>query len=76
MFRFIFIAAVAISCASSTGDQWYCYDNAGAAKAAREGRGTGPFRNNANAGTHLCTPAELDIAKISNDVRPANQKSK
>jgi len=75
--RLLLIVALTAGCTiTGSTDEHYCYDAAGMARATQEGRGVGPFRNNANPGTHVCTPAELDAAKIPNEMRPASQRSK
>jgi hypothetical protein len=47
---------------------WSCYDAARAAQA-----GGSPHRFN-DAGSHICTKAELDAAGIAREVRPADQR--
>lgn len=75
--RWLLLAATSLAFACGSGvaeGTWFCYDDAGRAKAAAEKRGVGPFRNSNTPGTHVCTKAELDREGIAPDVRPPSQR--
>lgn len=67
-------AILAAACGGAAEGTWFCYDDAGKAKATAEKRGVGPFRNSVTAGTHVCTKAELDRDGIAPSERLPSQR--